>query len=213
MKSLLKIYRKLRLQKKSWLEHPHGVTWRDSKFKWGDKNPMHISAKDYYDFKQMGTFLENRIFSNALDFGCGYGRRTGYISEYSKNISGVDISEQALTAARLNFPKIDFGLSDGQILPYKDNYFDLVVTFVVLQHIPPKSIQKVCDEILRVLHLGGNSRLLITEAIGVKSAEWRYERTLEEYQKLFEPLFLERHEPRAYPLSKSGVNMLMFKQR
>jgi SAM-dependent methyltransferase len=96
----------------------------------------------------------------ALDFGCGVGRLTIALSRYFEHCYGVDISENMIGQARqLNaaIPNCEFIVNQANNLSiFSDNYFDLVYTNIVLQHIPDKStIRAYISEFVRTLKEGG----------------------------------------------------------
>ena len=90
----------------------------------------------------------------VLDFGCGNGR----FSEIFKKTQyiGVDISSKLIDMAQKKYPRKKFLVIDGLNLPFKDNFFDLVIAIAVFHHIPSKELRiKVLKEIKRVLKNNG----------------------------------------------------------
>lgn len=80
--------------------------------------------------------LSKRAFA-LLDFGCGSGNLSRSLASSERRITGIDISPELLELAReQNDPAIcKFVLYDGNELPFDDEAFDYVVTYVVLNHI------------------------------------------------------------------------------
>ena len=106
---------------------------------------------------EFGHPLERRT---ALDFGCGVGRLTRPLSRYFERCYGVDISENMIDqACKLNsaITNCEFLVNDKDSLTvFSDNYFDLIYTNIVLQHIPSKPIIKAyLTEFVRTLNPGG----------------------------------------------------------
>jgi len=92
----------------------------------------------------------------ALDFGCGVGRLTRALSREFTQCYGVDISENMITKAiELNtkFTNCKFITNDKENLQiFKDNYFDMIYSTIVLQHMPTKSmIKSYISEFVRIL--------------------------------------------------------------
>ena len=91
--------------------------------------------------------------SSVLEFGCGVGRLLVPFAECGQSVVGVDVSATMLKEARKNCERR--GLSNVQ-LHELDNLdfsslrpFDLVHSFIVFQHVPPKRgkmlLQKLVD--------------------------------------------------------------------
>lgn len=75
---------------------------------------------------------------NFLDFGCGKGTITEkvHLLRPAYSITGVDISQKALTFAKKRIPKATFKIiNESQVIPYPDNTFDFVLASDVLEHI------------------------------------------------------------------------------
>jgi len=95
--------------------------------------------------------------SKILDVGANYGSlifnlyREGY-----NDIIGVDINKEAIEKGRKEYSKIKNKLMvyDGKKIPFKNNSFDVVLMFDVIEHIP--NIQEFLEkEVYRVLKKGG----------------------------------------------------------
>lgn len=90
-------------------------------------------------------------FESALDFGCGVGRLVRALTDRCSLVVGVDISPEMLRLARCNCPdtnRVRFAtsLDDAEV---RERRYDLVHTFLVLQHVRPKAglaiIRKMLD--------------------------------------------------------------------
>lgn len=57
---------------------------------------------------------------NVLDAGCGYGRA----SEWIENYTGIDLSPDLIEHAKRMYPDKDFIVGSLKQLPYQDNEFD-----------------------------------------------------------------------------------------
>ncbi len=98
--------------------------------------------------------------SSALDFGCGVGRLTRALAGHFERATGVDISERMLEQARRlnadceNCRVLVNRSSDLALFP--DDMFDLVLSFVVLQHVASAQAALLyISEFLRVARRGG----------------------------------------------------------
>jgi ubiquinone/menaquinone biosynthesis C-methylase UbiE len=96
----------------------------------------------------------------ALDVGCGIGRLSVALADRFEEVVGVDISDAMLSRARELHgarPGLSFRQAPADDLGILENAsFDLVLTRLVLQHLPSRTaILRALDEMLRVLRPGG----------------------------------------------------------
>jgi len=95
----------------------------------------------------------------ALDFGCGVGRLTRALARHFHQCYGTDISDNMIARAReLNssIPNCNFVVNDQDLRTFPDNYFDLIYTKWVLQHIPDKAlIKSYLSELVRSHKMDG----------------------------------------------------------
>jgi ubiquinone/menaquinone biosynthesis C-methylase UbiE len=89
-----------------------------------------------------------------LDVGCGTGQSRQLYAPHALHYVGIDLSEQAVTAARARFPGSDWLVGDARSLPCDSQSFDVVAFSSVLHHIP--DIPAALREALRVLRPGGH---------------------------------------------------------
>jgi len=108
------------------------------------------------------TFKSQIVFQNmnVLDLGCGLGGQTAYFSLKGANtVVGVDINKKWIDIAakyakeKQANKKVDFILVDGAYLPIRENNFDIIMMYDVLEHLPQAN--KVLQECKRVLKLSG----------------------------------------------------------
>lgn len=92
----------------------------------------------------------------VLDFGCGAGGQLNNIKNHFPDIEayGTDISTTAIDIARQNYgDNAEFRVSTPDHLPFDDDFFDIIISLDVLEHIP--DLTPPLTEILRVLKPGG----------------------------------------------------------
>jgi uridylate kinase len=85
----------------------------------------------------------------CLDVGCGMGRLIKYLRMFGVEAYGAEISKVAL---EMVLPSVRKYVKEGNILnlPFKDNEFDLVVTFDVLERVERSKIRQAVMETVRV---------------------------------------------------------------
>lgn len=115
------------------------------------KNPFEKSWF-YYCYLTF-NYLHN-LNGKILDLGCGNGYFISSIKNKSNELYGVDVSEQAIEAAKKRCTNVHFiKIKVGDRLPFENNYFDVVTLFHVLEHVD--SEKRIIAEIFRVLKPGG----------------------------------------------------------
>ena len=112
----------------------------------------------------------------VLDFGCGAGRMTIDLAQYSEHVVGVDISSEMVERARCihRDPRVEFVTYDGQTLPFPDESFDAALTVVVLQlyRDEPARFRSIAGEIARVLRPGASAWLIEQSAPPHEGEAW-----------------------------------------
>jgi ubiquinone/menaquinone biosynthesis C-methylase UbiE len=104
---------------------------------------------------------------SVLDIGCGTGTLAiaakRHVGE-SGMACGVDASPQmlarAIKKARKAGLNIDFRNAAVEALPYRDSQFDVVLSTLMLHHLPGKVREQCAREIRRVLKPGGRVLLI-----------------------------------------------------
>ena len=102
-------------------------------------------------------FVRGLSGRRALDLGCGDGRLTQELA--AEQLVAADVSEVALERARALLPRAELrALAPGDVLPYPDSDFDLVLCAETLEHV--QDVQWLLSEVRRVLEPRG--RLAVT---------------------------------------------------
>lgn len=155
------------------------MKFSDLRFSWnkfGEDNPMWaiMTNKDDWDeedffrtgqrsikreMKKLDEYGIPQPTGTALDFGCGIGRLSRALCEHFEEVHGVDIAESMIKMAREKNPypdKCHYHLNEKPDLSlFEDGKFDLVLTFIVLQHMSPEFARGYLKEFARVLKQGG----------------------------------------------------------
>jgi ubiquinone/menaquinone biosynthesis C-methylase UbiE len=97
-----------------------------------------------------GKFLDAM---RVLDLGCGSGHAPKYFGlAEACDVHGIDVNQEALEQARINYPHRRYRIGRGESLPYDSGYFDQIVANVSL---PYMNIPKALREVRRVLKPSG----------------------------------------------------------
>jgi ubiquinone/menaquinone biosynthesis C-methylase UbiE len=149
-----------------------------------------LFARHHYETRLIRELLAGKRIERSLEFGCGFGRLSPTFAALSAEHTAIDINAEALEAARGAYPDLDFRLSSGGTLPFADATFDLIVTWTVLQHVRPETIDDVLADLVRVARPG--ARILLCEETREPGAKTRHawHRTPEFYAERLQPLRL-----------------------
>lgn len=118
---------------------------------------MRLAMKDLRLKTLFVSLLNLKAGISVLDFGCGTGTLTILIKRGHRGVvvTGVDIDEQILEIARKKALKsnidVDFNWYDGEMLPYPDRVFEVVVSSYVVHHLSREDKARLFREIFRVL--------------------------------------------------------------
>ena len=119
---------------------------------------------DQYHFEKLHHLLRLVDFNGwrgrpVLEVGCGAGVDLARFAKGGAVVTGVDLTESAITLAKANFAQQElsgrFEVADGEQLPFPDNSFDLVFAHGVVQYTAHP--ERLVDECRRVLRPGGQA--------------------------------------------------------
>jgi ubiquinone/menaquinone biosynthesis C-methylase UbiE len=99
--------------------------------------------------------LQYAASKTVLDIACGEGYGSHLLASIAKQVTGVDISEKTIAAAKLKYQldNLEFLSGSTSAIPAPDNYFDMVVSFETIEH--HDEHEKMMHEIKRVLKNDG----------------------------------------------------------
>jgi len=107
-------------------------------------------------------------FKRVLDFGCGVGRLLIPLARHSDEAVGVDVAPAMLELCRKNAREA--GVTNITLVQGSDDLkgvageFDLVNSYIVLQHIPPDRGLRLLRLLLERLRIGGVASIQVTYA-------------------------------------------------
>jgi SAM-dependent methyltransferase len=110
--------------------------------------------------------IAGRGFTSALDVGCGEGRFCRMIREQGISTVGIDPTRALLERARHLDSSGDYRCARAEELPFPDEQFDLVISYLSLIDIA--DTERAIAEMTRVLKRGGT--LLIANLTSFASA-------------------------------------------
>lgn len=97
----------------------------------------------------------------VLDMGCGNGRHVWLAAKEGFTAYGVDLSREAVAMAKrwLDREGLPYGgLTSGDVaerLPYPDDFFDVVISYGVFDHMPIERARQARDEARRIMKPSG----------------------------------------------------------
>lgn len=104
------------------------------------------------NYKELFTeLIGTKKIQNLLEVGCNVGKKLEIISNVTNSkLYGIEPQQGAVETVHRRLPNLNVIQGTAYDLPFKDNFFDLVFTSVVLIHIPPKALRLAMREICRV---------------------------------------------------------------
>lgn len=105
----------------------------------------------YLTYQLLGSLKSQ---GKLLDYGSGKGEFLKNLKNTSLDLYGYDVDRDLVKEVKDKYPFVHF--AQGSVekpLPYKNNFFDIVCMFHVLEHVP--SEKKSIEEVYRVLKKGG----------------------------------------------------------
>jgi SAM-dependent methyltransferase/uncharacterized protein YbaR (Trm112 family) len=112
---------------------------------------------------------ENRLF---LEVGCNWGRWCIAAARAGYRPVGIDPSLKSVRAAnrvaRQLGIKASYVVADGRFLPFRDESFDQVFSYSVLQHLSKENALGSLSEIQRVLRAGGGALIQMPNVFGLR---------------------------------------------
>lgn len=172
------------------------ITFRPGGFVQGARSRPAFSAKLYYHVRGLQDAIETFAapVHRSLEIGCGYGRLTPWIAEYAEKAYATEPNTEALEDAGSQYPAVEFRSDLVQELSFRDDRFDLVVSWTVLQHVGPEDIARATAEIDRVLAPDGV--LILTEQTASLDRDNAWGRAESTYEDLFPSLELIESRPK-----------------
>lgn len=124
------------------------------KEKWDSLEEYILYLKQFAGYEFAKRFTINQ---KVLEVGYGAGYGAYYLSNFASEFIAIDISKINSSYCQARYPKdnLIFMMGDATKLPFKDNQFDVAMSFQVIEHIEPKFVLTYLTEIKRVLKVDG----------------------------------------------------------
>jgi len=112
------------------------------------------------DMLSIVKLFKKHNIKKVLDLGCGSGRHLIFLTKHGFDVYGIDMAKSGIKIAKdwLKEEGLKANLRIGDIykkLPYKNNFFDAIVSIQVLHHEKIGKIRKLIKEMERILKTNG----------------------------------------------------------
>ena len=127
----------------------------DPSDKLGHKNKYIVSIRNREILFWLQKINKNGL---VLDFGCGSGLTSECLESNGLNVVGMDVSMVLLRKAhnRRSSSKLNVLQYDGTMMPFGNDTFDFIVTYVVLNHLTnQEKLTSVLNELNRIVKRSG----------------------------------------------------------
>ena len=129
-----------------------------------------IFLKPQEDMPQVIKLLRKEKAKRILDLGCGTGRHTVMLAKAGFEVYGTDISDEGLKLTRIWLEEKGLKArlkkaSCYRRFPFKDDFFDAVISVLVIHHNHINKIRFCISEIERVLRPGGIAFIIVPGSI------------------------------------------------
>lgn len=124
-----------------------------------DETPKNIFLEHVSRYSFASKFVKKKL---VLDIACGTGYGTEYLLKkgYARKVYGGDISPESINYAKKRYKNknLVFRVMRAEKMPFKDNFFDVIVSFETIEHL--EKYREFLFECRRVLKRGG--RIIIS---------------------------------------------------
>lgn len=115
------------------------------------QNPLRYNISTCFRLKLINEFIFPRSTEKLLDVGCGMGFMAWFFSKKC-DVYAIDISFKSIKFSSQN-KKVKWINCNALMLPFKDNYFDYIITSEVMEHV--EDGYGFVGELKRVVKPGG----------------------------------------------------------
>lgn len=148
------------------------------------KSLGHINSSEAIDVHDSQNWLDHLIYhmvrykfaskvlpqGNIIDYGCGTGYGTQFLSSCGFDVAGIDNREEMIRLCKNHFPDPKFCHSDWLSLPHSGHKLDGITCFETVEHMSLKSAKNLLRIFRGNLREGG---MLITSTPKYKEFDQR----------------------------------------
>ena len=186
-----------------------------------------IGKLDEYPIPEI--HLPGSAGERLLDLGCSWGRWSMAAARKGYRVTGIDPSLGAVLAGKRASRQlgldIEFICADARYLPFAPGSFDVAYSYSVVQHFSEADVERVLDEVSRVLapggysviqmaHHGGPLSLYHQMRRGFRSPKefevryWRLSQLQRTFQERIGPTQIEAHSFFGLGIERSDAHLL-----
>lgn len=144
-------------------------------------------------YRRLIEFVKKNRPCLALDVGCGTGTDAIFLAQKGFEVTGIDISKEAIKRAKKKAKKakvkVNFVVGDVFNMPFKDESFKFVNDNGCLHLLDKKGWKKFIKEVYRVMKIGGKFLLKCFSDKEPPNPKIPYRLSKEEIREYFLPLF------------------------
>jgi ubiquinone/menaquinone biosynthesis C-methylase UbiE/uncharacterized protein YbaR (Trm112 family) len=115
-----------------------------------------------------------------LDIGCNWGRWCISATQLGYQAIGIDHNIEALRAAKRVSTQLgvqtNYIVADGRYLPFKENTFDVVFSYSVLQHFSKDNVRLCLAGVSKILKTQGYSFIQLPNRFGIVNSLYQLKR-------------------------------------
>jgi ubiquinone/menaquinone biosynthesis C-methylase UbiE len=150
--------------KQFWNENPVGsnfITYQEGKKFYEDYDDFRYKTEGHIIDELNKINLHNK---KTLEIGLGQGADSMQLIDRGAVYYGIDLTDESVRRVKERFSLFnktyqEISVANAENIPYRDNFFDVIYTHGVIHHSP--SIQKITEEIYRVLKPGGQAVIML----------------------------------------------------
>ena len=150
--------------KQFWNENPVGsnfIAYKQGKKFYEDYDNFRYKTEGHIIDELNKIDLQNK---KTLEIGLGQGADSMQLIDRGAIYYGIDLTDESARRVKERFNLFNkayqsIEVANAENIPYHDNLFDVVYTHGVIHHSP--AIQKITDEIYRVLKPGGEAVIML----------------------------------------------------